>query len=219
MIFAFEFQLTIDKLTKPAAEAKAATKEEAKPKEEPKPAPIIARKAKPAAEPKPKPEIETAEGYRVKPGETLAQIAGKTKPEGISLEQMLVGLYQDNQDAFLKGNMNRLRAGKILSVPSKEKVEAISPEQAVKEIKTHSADWNSYRQKLAETVAKAPVEGEGGAKSSSSGKLAAKVEDKAAPPAGASKEVLKLSRGDVKGKGGAGGKDVADKNAAAEEQH
>ncbi len=30
--------------------------------------------------------------------------------------------------------------------------------------------------------------------------------------------MLKLSRGDVKGKGGAGGKDVADKNAAAEEQ-
>lgn len=205
---------------KAAAEAKAAAKDEAKP-ETPKPAPVaVARKPKPAVQPKPVAETpaDVADGYKVKAGESLAQIAGKLKPEGINLEQMLVGLYQTNQDAFINGNMNRLRAGKILSVPEKEKLESISPEQAVKEIRTHSSDWNSYRQKLAEAVAKAPTEAAPGSKSGASGKLAAKVEDKAAPPPGASKEVLKLSRGDAKGKAAAVGQSAEDKNAAAEDQ-
>lgn len=214
------------KSAKATEAAKPAAVEEEKPAAaKPAPAPItVQAKAKPVKEqPAPKakeqkPEAEEGDGYKVKAGETLAQIAQKTRPEGISLEQMLVGLYQNNQDAFLNGNMNRLRAGKILSVPPKDKVESLTQAEAIKEIKTHSADWNSYRQKLAETVEKAPAEGESASKSSASGKLAAKVEDKAAPAAGTSKEVLKLSRGDEKGKASAGSKSQLDKNAAAEDQ-
>ncbi len=207
---------------KAAADAKAAAETKAaQPATEPtRPEPVVVpRKAR---APKPVEQENTVDsgedGYKVKPGETLAQIAGKTKPDGISLEQMLVGLYQSNEDAFLNGNMNRLRAGKILSIPAKEKVEAISPEQAVREIKTHSNDWNSYRQKLAETVAKAPAEASAQSGSGASGKLAAKVDDKTAPLPGASKEVLKLSGGDAKGKAAAVGKGEQEKNAALEEQ-
>ena len=193
-----------------AAPAPVAPTPKAKPVKEVKEAPKeVAKETKPA---------EDADGYKVKAGETLAQIAQKTRHEGVSLEQMLVGLYQNNQDAFLNGNMNRLRAGKILNVPAKDKVESLTQAEAVKEIKTHSTDWNSYRQKLAETVEKAPSDAGSAAKSSASGKLAAKVEDKAAPAAGSSKEVLKLSRGDEKGKASAGSAAQVDKNAAAEDQ-
>ena len=193
-----------------AAPAPVAPTPKAKPvKEVKEPPKEVAKEAKPA---------EDADGYKVKAGETLAQIAQKTRHEGVSLEQMLVGLYQNNQDAFLNGNMNRLRAGKILNVPAKDKVESLTQAEAVKEIKTHSTDWNSYRQKLAETVEKAPSDAGSAAKSSASGKLAAKVEDKAAPAAGSSKEVLKLSRGDEKGKASAGSSAQTDKNAAAEDQ-
>lgn len=214
------------KSAKASESAKPAAVEEEKPAAvKPAPAPItVQAKTKPIKEQpapvakEPKPAAEEGEGYKVKSGETLALIAQKTRPEGVSLEQMLVGLYQNNQDAFLNRNMNRLRAGKILSVPAKDKVESLTQAEAIKEIKTHSTDWNSYRQKLAETVEKAPAEGESTSKSSASGKLAAKVEDKAAPAAGASKEVLKLSRGDEKGKASAGSKAQLDKNAAAEDQ-
>ncbi|MFO1384998.1 MAG: FimV/HubP family polar landmark protein [Chitinivorax sp.] len=193
-----------------AAPAPVAPTPKAKPIKEVKEAPKeVAKEAKPA---------EDADGYKVKAGETLAQIAQKIRHEGVSLEQMLVGLYQNNQDAFLNGNMNRLRAGKILNVPAKDKVESLTQAEAIKEIKTHSTDWNSYRQKLAETVEKAPSDAGSAAKSSASGKLAAKVEDKAAPAAGSSKEVLKLSRGDEKGKASAGLAAQQDKNAAAEDQ-
>ena len=216
------------KSAKAAEAAKPAAVEEEKPApSKAAPAPVVPTpKAKPVKEVKEAPKevaketnpAEDADGYKVKSGETLAQIAQKTRHEGVSLEQMLVGLYQNNQDAFHNGNMNRLRAGKILTVPPKDKVDALSQAEAVKEIKTHSTDWNSYRQKLAETVEKAPSDAGSAAKSSASGKLAAKVEDKAAPAAGSSKEVLKLSRGDEKGKASAGSSAQADKNAAAEDQ-
>ena len=44
---------------------------------------------------------ESAGNYGpVKKGETLAGIASQLKPEGYSLEQMLVALYQSNTQAF-----------------------------------------------------------------------------------------------------------------------
>ena len=36
----------------------------------------------------------------VQKGETLRKIAGEVKPDGVSMEQMLVALYRENQAAF-----------------------------------------------------------------------------------------------------------------------
>ncbi len=127
----------------------------------------------------------------VKRGETLARIASKVKTEGVTLEQMLVGLYRANPDAFA-GNMNHLKTGKILHVPEKERFIATSQSEAVKEVRVEVANWNAYRQKLAdaagETAAREP-------KSAARGKITTKVDDKAAGKA-APKEVLKLSKGE-----------------------
>ena len=43
---------------------------------------------------------------------------------------MLVGLFQANQDAFDRGNMNRLKAGRILAVPDKAALLAIPRDEA-----------------------------------------------------------------------------------------
>ncbi len=190
---------------------KAAPKMEAKAAETPKPA---------APAEAPKAESASASSYKVKPGESLASIAEKVKPDGVSLDQMLAGLYRANEDAFEGKNINRLKAGKILSVPDKSTVAAISKDDAVQEIKTHSSDWNAYRQKLAEAVTKAP--GESQAKSSASGKISGKVEDKAAPPKAPSQEVVKLSKSEpakgAKGAGGVESKALQDKIASMEEE-
>jgi pilus assembly protein FimV len=129
----------------------------------------------------------------VKSGATLIAIAKETKPEGVKLEQMLVGLYRANTHAFV-GNMNRLKVGQIMKVPTKEEVSAISEADAAREIKLQSADWNSYRQKLAGEVAAAPKAEEKPAQVS--GKITSKVEDKAAQ-AKTGQDVLKLSKGEA----------------------
>ncbi|HEX5629085.1 MAG TPA: FimV/HubP family polar landmark protein, partial [Usitatibacteraceae bacterium] len=62
----------------------------------------------------------------VEKGENLSKIAGQVKPAEVSMEQMLAALYRENQSAFIDSNMNRLKAGQILRVPSAEEVGKIS---------------------------------------------------------------------------------------------
>lgn len=130
----------------------------------------------------------------VKHGTTLTAIAKETKPEGVKLEQMLVGLYRQNTHAFTGNNMNRLKVGQIIKVPTKEEVSAISEAEAVREIKLQSADWHNYRQKLAGEVASAPAVAEKPAQVS--GKITPKVEDRAAAVK-PGQDVLKLSKGEA----------------------
>jgi len=68
--------------------------------------------------------------YPVKKGDTLGKIAGQVKPEGVSLDQMLVALYRANSNAFIDNNMNRLRAGQILSVPDASTARNLSDAEA-----------------------------------------------------------------------------------------
>jgi len=141
--------------------------------------------------------------YTVKSGDSLSKIAGQFKPEGVSLDQMLVALYRNNQSAFGGNNMNRLRAGQVLSVPDAAAASAINPGDAHHEILTQAEDFNEYRNKLAGQVAntEAPKQAESGSKQSASGKVTAKVEEKATP-ATTAQDKLKLSKGGTPDKGG-----------------
>jgi len=163
----------------------------------------------------------------VRKGDTLTQIASDmldTIPEGVSLEQMLVGLYERNKGAFAGNNMNRLKTGQILHVPEADKLSSLGRKDAAREIKLHAADWNAYRQKLAGAVAEAAPE-KGAAKQTATGKITSRVEEKAAAPAAPAKDVLKLSKGEavVAGKSGAGaaakeGKGLQDRIRSLEEE-
>ena len=62
----------------------------------------------------------------VKRGDTLSKIAKEMKSDTVSLEQMLVALYRENKSAFIDSNMNRLRTGQILRVPSASDVANLS---------------------------------------------------------------------------------------------
>ena len=112
--------------------------------------PRPAAAAAPVAAPQPSSEGTTeADRYRVLKGDTLSRIAGRTQRPGVSLDQMLVGLFRANPQAFVAENMNRLLAGTVLTVPSTEESKAVSPEGAREIIATQSADFGAYRQRLA----------------------------------------------------------------------
>lgn len=184
--------------TVPAAPAKKAIETESE-----KPA----KEEKKTVAPQPK-----AETYGpVKQGETLAKIASQVRPDGVSLEQMLVGLYRDNPKAFA-GNMNRMKTGQILRVPEAEKLAEITSKDAAREVKVQATDWHAYRQKLAAAVAEAAPEKAETPPQAAVGKIMPKVEDKAAKPA-PSADVLKLSKGDAKE-----AKGMQDKIRALEEE-
>lgn len=135
--------------------------------------------------------------YTTQRGDSLAKVAREMKPDGVSLEQMLVGLYQTNPNAFQGDNMNRLKVGQILRQPSQESLNAISQGEAKKEIKVQTSNWNAYRNKLAGMVAvSTPADAEANAQSAS-GKIKGAAEDQSAPATTGPKDVVKLSTGDA----------------------
>ena len=139
----------------------------------------------------------------VKKGQNLAGIAAEVKPEGVSLEQMLVALFQTNKQAFAGNNMNRLKAGQILRLPEADKIGEVEQKTAAKEVRAQAADWHAYRQKLAAAVAEAkPAQEE--TKQAASGKITTAVEDKAAAAKEPAKDVLKLSKSEALGGAKAG---------------
>lgn len=151
----------------------------------------------------------------VRSGDTLGKIAAEVRPEGVSLDQMLVALFRSNADAF-DGNMNRLRAGKILAIPDAAAAKAVDAAEARREVATQAADFGAYSRKLAASVATAKPDAGTSADRTSRGAIAPRVEDK--PPVGASgKDKLEVSATEMAaGKPGAKGaaKDTGGKGRA-----
>ena len=136
----------------------------------------------------------------IEKGETLSKIAAQVKPADVSLEQMLVALYRQNQEAFSGKNMNRLKSGQILKVPTTEEIAAIEQKDARREIHTQVSDWNAYREQLATGAASISTPSE--SSTSSSGRVTSAAVTPPAPPASTSSDTLKLSKSDASGKAG-----------------
>jgi len=121
-------------------------------------------------------------------------VASRTQRPGVSLDQMLVALFRGNPDAFVGDNMNRLKSGVVLSVPSGDAAGKVTPAEARELIQAQSADFSAYRQRLAAgttTVAEqAPAR-------QATGKVQAAVEDRKQGAAPAP-DKLTLSQGGVK---------------------
>jgi len=90
--------------------------------------------------------------YKVREGDTLYRIAKQKQRAGASLDQMLVALFRANPSAFMGDNMNRMKAGAVLSVPSSDDANAVTTAEAREVIRVQSADFGAYRQRLAGNV-------------------------------------------------------------------
>jgi pilus assembly protein FimV len=167
---------------------------------EPAPTPVAApveKAEKPAptraAEPKAAEAKSGEAGHRIVAGDTLRKIAAENKIEGLNLDQMLVTLFRANPEAFVGGNMNRLRVGKIVNVPDREAAGEVSAAEARKIVVSQADDFNAYRQKLAGAVSATKPVAEEAPKQATEGKITPKVEEKTPPPP-AAKDKLEVSR-------------------------
>ena len=61
----------------------------------------------------------------VQRGETLWPIAQKVKPQGITTRQMAMALLRANPQAFIDGDINRLKAGAVLNIPARTLIEEL----------------------------------------------------------------------------------------------
>lgn len=162
--------------------------------EAPHGSPVPPAKKSSASTPVKKADDAARKSYTVAAGDTLGKIATQNLPTGVSLDQMLVALFRNNQQAFSGSNMNRLRAGKILMIPDSEAVNSIAANEARKEVITQAADFNAYRKKLAALAATEAVDQEI-TRQTSSGRISPKVKE--ATPASSGKDKLEVSRTEV----------------------
>jgi pilus assembly protein FimV len=160
--------------------------------------------------------------YTVKSGDTLGKIALRNKAAGVSLDQMLVAMFQANPNAFTGQNMNRLMAGRTLAIPSNADAQVISPTDARQEVAAQSADFAQYRSRLAKAAsASAPVAAATPPAATGQGRVTTKVEDKSAPAkTGDQLKIAKADQAQGAGPAGKASQDeaIAKQRALKEEQ-
>jgi pilus assembly protein FimV len=67
--------------------------------------------------------------------ETLSDIALRVRPNSnVSVQQTMLAIQELNPDAFIGGNINRLRSGQVMRVPSLADIQAIDQRQAIDEV-------------------------------------------------------------------------------------
>jgi len=123
-------------------------------------------------------------------GDTAGKIARDHQISGFSLDQMLVAMQKANPEAFINKNINRLRSGVILNLPTGDQASESSAEEAREIVQAQSKDFNSYREKLA---ASARTNKQDAPNRGASGSIQTQVQDK--KTADATPDKLTLSKG------------------------
>ncbi|WDG40734.1 peptidoglycan-binding protein [Pseudomonas synxantha] len=76
--------------------------------------------------------------------DTLWEIAAKNR-NGASIQQTMLAIQALNPDAFVDGNINRLKTGRVLRLPDATQSTALAQPQAIAEVSAQNAAWRQGR--------------------------------------------------------------------------
>lgn len=97
-------------------------------------------------EPATPPQAEAPRFVEVAPNETLDEIAIRlSKGSNRSYLHMMYALFLANPDAFYSGNMNNLKKGQQLRIPSGEELYALSDKEVFDGIRSQYETWQQLR--------------------------------------------------------------------------
>jgi len=89
-------------------------------------------------------------------GAGLWRLSTKNAPAGATVAQTAMALYRNNQDAFVGGDINRLRVGKTLVIPNAAELFALGPEAAEREFKAALRGQKVRRSPIADPTPPGP---------------------------------------------------------------
>ncbi len=180
--------------TPPAAEREAAPQGGQRPADTPQgPADTPSRWTPPAQPGAP----SGPRSYRTQANDTLWSLAERFRPEGVSIEQMMLALFRANPNAFYEDNINALERGRILRVPEREALTELTQGEAVAQVRRHHQMWRDYRRRLADRAGEQPP------KLARADAAGAAADGQSEPPgAGGQLEVIAPSEGQSLGTGG-----------------
>src|SRR5690606_18595952 len=82
--------------------------------------------------------------------DTLWAIAMETRPQGASVHQTMLAIQDLNPNASIDNNINALRAGQTLTLPTAEQAAARSNAEAIAEVGNQNAAWRNRQRPAAE---------------------------------------------------------------------
>lgn len=80
--------------------------------------------------------------YLVQRDETLWGIARRARPADASIQQTMLDIQRLNPEAFIGNNINQLKAGYVLRLPTTAELSDIAPEQAEAVIAEQERNWH-----------------------------------------------------------------------------
>ena len=78
----------------------------------------------------------SGDDWTVERGQTLWSIAKSVRPEGVSVQQTLMAIFHNNPEAFINNDINRMKAGAVLTVPERSAISDVSQSAAVNTIRS-----------------------------------------------------------------------------------
>ncbi|MFJ2324155.1 FimV/HubP family polar landmark protein [Pseudomonas sp. NPDC087817] len=86
--------------------------------------------------------------YTTTPRDTLWEIAAKARTGG-SVQQTMLAIQALNPDAFIGGNINRLKTGQVLRLPDSVQSTALPQTKAIAEVAAQNEAWRQGRRYVA----------------------------------------------------------------------
>lgn len=84
------------------------------------------------------------EQYRTQRNDTLWVIAKRiSQGQGISINQAMLSIQSENPHAFINGNINQLKAGVVLRLPTVDAMQSISNQSAQQMVSQHNQQWKN----------------------------------------------------------------------------
>ncbi len=108
----------------------------------PQPAPAPARQEPSRPTPSPAPRPSAADSITVARGQTLWSVAQQVRSDPAQdTNQIMLALQETNPGAFIDGNINRLKSGAVLRIPSREQIAAIDMQTAMVRVREQNEQW------------------------------------------------------------------------------
>lgn len=118
----------------------------------PAPAPTTAAPAGATAAVPPAPAAQAGDQLTVARGQTLSAIA-RDIGGGSSLDQTMIALLRANPEAFIGGNINRLKQGAVLRIPASDEVARLGQIEAAALVRNQIDEWRQARRPIPQPAA------------------------------------------------------------------
>ncbi|SHL72744.1 FimV/HubP family polar landmark protein [Phytopseudomonas punonensis] len=111
----------------------------------PRPAPSAAPRAAAPAPAPAAPRASSAGGdYRTNANDTLWEVAQRAGGSG-SVHQKMLAIQDLNPDAFIGGNINRMKSGQVLRLPDDQQIARRSQSEALAQVGEQNSSWRQGR--------------------------------------------------------------------------